>query len=111
MGELLSPDFIDHDPAGRSSDREGFKEGIKRLYNSFPDFYATVEDIVWDEEKNRAAVRWSGSGTHSGEYFGYTPTNKLIHFKGIEIVEIKNNLITQRWGEWDGTDIIRQIIE
>jgi predicted ester cyclase len=109
MDELLSVNYIDHDPAGRSSGREGFKEGIRRLYHAFPDFYASVEDIIWDEEKSFAAVRWSGKGTHTAEYFGYPPTGKLILFKGIEIIEIKNDLITQRWGEWDGLDIIDQL--
>ena len=109
MDELLTADYIDHDPGGRSSDREGFKEGIKRLYNAFPDFYASVEDITWDEEKNMAAVRWSGRGTHSAEYLGYPATGKMIRFKGIELIEIKNDLISQRWGEWDGIEILEQI--
>jgi predicted ester cyclase len=109
MDELLTPDFIDHDPGGRSQDREGFKEGIRKLYNAFPDFYAAVDDIIWDDSLSRAAVRWSGRGTHSKEYFGYPATGKTIRFKGIEIVEIRNSLITQRWGEWDGLEILEQM--
>jgi hypothetical protein len=30
-------------------------------------------------------------------------------FKGIEIVRVRDGLITERWGEWDGLDLIAQL--
>ena len=45
VDELHAPHFVDHDSAGRTSDREGFKEGIIQLYAAFPDFYAVYMNI------------------------------------------------------------------
>jgi hypothetical protein len=45
VDELHAPGFVDHDAAGRSPDREGFKAGIAALLGAFPDFEATVVPI------------------------------------------------------------------
>ncbi|MCI0404726.1 MAG: ester cyclase [candidate division Zixibacteria bacterium] len=31
------------------------------------------------------------------------------YFKGIEIITIKNGKIIERWGEWDGIDLLEQL--
>jgi len=109
VDELHSPAFVDHDSAGRPSDREGFKRGIQALYSGFPDLHCIVEDLVVDVASEKVAVRWSGKGTHKGEFFGFDPTGKKIRFKGIEIIHLHNGRITDRWGEWDGMDILAQL--
>lgn len=109
IDQLHSADFIDHDPSGRDPSNEGFKDGIKQLYQAFPDFYCVVEDLIPDPASGKVAVRWRASGTHQGELMGITPTGKRIGFKGIEIVRIKDGLITERWGEWDGIEILQQL--
>lgn len=107
--ELHAPDFIDHDPGGRSPDRTGFKQGIADLFTAFPDFHAVIEDLVVDEALQQAAVRWSGQGTHRAPYLGFPPCGRLIHFKGIEIIRIRAGLIVERWGEWDGLELGDQL--
>lgn len=109
VDELHAPGFVDHDPGGRSPDRAGFKEGIERFRASFQDLEANVEDLVVDEESGKVAVRWSASGTHTAAYLGLPPTGKRIRFKGIEIIVVKDGRITERWGEWDGFDLLEQM--
>jgi steroid delta-isomerase-like uncharacterized protein len=76
VDELHAPHFVDHDSAGRTTDREGFKEGIIRLYTAFPDFYAVIEDLVIDTATKKVAVRWVANGTHQGTFMGIPPTGK-----------------------------------
>ncbi|MGH8004143.1 MAG: ester cyclase [Limisphaerales bacterium] len=45
-------------------------------------------------------------GTHKGKYLNALPTGKRICFKGIEIITIKNGKLIERWGEWDGIDLL-----
>jgi steroid delta-isomerase-like uncharacterized protein len=106
---LHAPSFVDHDSAGRRPDNDGFKAGIRALYEAFPDFRAAVEDVVVDEARGVAAVRWTGKGTHRAPYLGAEPTGRTISFKGIEIVRIESRRIVERWGEWDGLDLLRQL--
>jgi steroid delta-isomerase-like uncharacterized protein len=109
VDQCHSPDFIDHDSAGRSSDNEGFKQGITRLYAAFPDLTAQVSELVVDTETGTVAVRWSATGTHQRAYLGAQPSGKSINFKGIEIIRIRNDRIIERWGEWDGIDLLEQL--
>jgi steroid delta-isomerase-like uncharacterized protein len=109
IDELHSPECVDRSPAGRSPDNKGFKEGLVELYEAFPDFYATTEDLVIDASGGKVAVRWSAVGTHKGEYMGVPPTGKRITFRGIEILRIKKGRIVERWGEWDGINRLEQL--
>ncbi len=109
VDELHSADFMDYGAAGRAPDREGFKQGIRGLYEAFPDFHAEIEDMIVDESTAKVAVRWKAKGTHRGVFMGIPPTGRSIRFAGIEIIHVVNGKIRERWGEWDGTSIVDQL--
>lgn len=121
---LHAPAFVDHDSGGRPPDNQGFREGIVRLLAAFPDLRAEVRDLVIEVEaaadsgscaganpgvSGTVAVRWTATGTHVGSYLGAAPTGRSIAFKGIEILRVRDGLITERWGQWDGLDLIAQL--
>jgi steroid delta-isomerase-like uncharacterized protein len=109
VDDLHAPDFVDHDSAGRPSDNEGFKQGIVRLFEAFPDFQAKVRGLVVNTDTGQVAVRWTATGTHRGEYLGAPPTGRQVTFKGIEIIRIRDERIVERWGEWDGMGLLEQL--
>lgn len=109
LDELHSDDFVDHDSAGRLPDKAGFKQGLIELYAAFPDFQAAVEDLIVDSENCKVAVRWTATGTHSGEFLGIPSSQRKIRFKGIEIIKIREGAIVERWGEWDSLDLLTQM--
>ncbi|GEM_PF-27455 len=108
IDRLHSPEFIDRSPAGRASDRAGYKAGTAECFRAFPDFRCAIEDQIVDPE-GRVAIRWTAQGTHWGAFLGHAPTGKRITFRGIEILRIENGLIVERWGEWDGLDLLDQL--
>jgi steroid delta-isomerase-like uncharacterized protein len=109
VDELHTSDFVDHDPGGRSPDNRGFKEGIVALYRAFPDLVAEVEDVLVDPVSGMVAVRWSAVGTHLRPYLGALPSQRRVSFKGIEIVRLRDGRISERWGEWDGMELLAQL--
>ena len=109
VDRLHAEDFHDHGAAGREPGRDGFRRGIEKLYEAFPDFYATTDDMVVEESSGKVAVRWTATGTHKGPFLGFEPTNRSVTFHGIEIVRIADGVIVERWGEWDGLEIIEQL--
>jgi len=111
IDSLHSNDFIDHSPAGRKDDNEGYMTGLMNFYNSFPDFFTTVEDIIIDPEKGKAAIRWTAKGTFQSSYMGFKPSGREVDFRGIEILTIKDGKVTDRWGEWDGVDLMEQLLQ
>lgn len=109
VDELHSADFVDHDAAGRAPDRDGFKQGIAELYEGFPDLHAVIEDLVVDPDLGSVAIRWQATGTHEGPFMGLPPTGNRVSFKGIEIIRIHDGRIVERWGEWDGIELLQQL--
>ncbi|MBN2550278.1 MAG: ester cyclase [Anaerolineales bacterium] len=109
LAALYAPDFIDHDPAGRTPDRAGSIAGVRDLYAAFPDFFAIIEDLIPDPASGLVAIRWSATGAHQGAFLGLPPTGRRIHFKGLEIIRIRAGQITERWGEWDALDLLEQL--
>ena len=109
VDELHAPHFVDHSSAGRAADNQGYKKGLEELFRAFPDFLAKTEDLIVDADKGKAVIRWSATGTHQENFMDVPPTGKRIAFRGIEILKIEENLITDRWGEWDGIDLMEQL--
>lgn len=109
VDELHAPEFVDRDSGGRPPDREGFKRGLRDLNAAFPDFEARIEDLLVEASKREVVVRWTATGTHRGTYLGVAPTGRTIRFKGIEILRFDGAWIVERWGEWDGVDLLAQL--
>jgi len=125
VDELHHPDFIDHDSGGRAADNAGFRAGIVALLAAFPDLVATARDVVVEPAADAGgtgagatggsgasgmvAVRWTAVGTHRGPYLGAGPTGRRLVFKGIEVIRVRDGRITERWGEWDGLELLGQL--
>ena len=107
--ELHSPDFRDRSASGRGDTRADYRHMLEAFYVAFPDFHTTIEDLVVDESRATVAIRWKARGTHRGAYLGAAPSGRVIEFAGIEIIRIENELIVERWGEWDGMSLLAQL--
>lgn len=107
---LYAPDFVDlGNPSGRPGTAAENVVGIRELYVAFPDFTTTIDDLIVDEIAGSVAIRWSATGTHRGTYFGAEPTGRQITFAGIETLRVRDGLIIERAGGWDGTSLLRQL--
>ena len=111
IDNLHAPSFVDSSPAGRPADREGYKAGVAELYSAFPDFYALIEDLVVDAPAGKVAIRWSATASHRGVFMGVLPTGRSITCRGIDILRVDDQTlrIVERWGEWDGVDLLGQL--
>jgi predicted ester cyclase len=109
VDELHAPEFVDRSSAGRPTDREGFKVGVRELYAAFPDFAADLDDLLTVASRGEVVLRWSGAGTHRGRFLGVEPTGRRIAFRGIEILRFDGAWIVERWGEWDALELLAQL--
>lgn len=109
IDELHAPDFRDRSPAGRDPGLAAYAAGVAELFAVFPDFETVTDDVVVDTATATVAIRWTAAGTHRGAFLGAAPTGRRITFRGIEIIRISGGRITERWGEWDGLDLLLQL--
>jgi predicted ester cyclase len=74
---------------------------------AFPDLQMVIEDLVVSGDK--AAARYTVSGTHLGELWGNQPTGKRFRIEQIYIVRVAAGRIVETWGVWDQYGFWRQL--
>jgi steroid delta-isomerase-like uncharacterized protein len=106
--EVLAEDFIEHNPApGQGPGREGHKQVLKVWRAAFPDLTISVDDLVADGD--RVALRWTAHATHRGELMGMPATGRRLTLTGIDILRIVDGRIVERWGEFNGAEMLQQL--
>jgi steroid delta-isomerase-like uncharacterized protein len=107
--EFLSPDFVEHEelPPGIPQGREGVKQLTAMMRNAFPDFKATIEDLI--AEGDKVVIRMSWSGTQKGQFMGVPPTGKSVSFGVIDIIRIAGGKFVEHWGQMDSMGMMQQL--
>jgi steroid delta-isomerase-like uncharacterized protein len=109
VDEFLAPDFIEREelPPGIPPGREGVKQMTIMFRSAFPDFKATIDDMI--AEGDKVVVRMTWSGTHKGEFMGIPPTGKSVSFGVIDIVRFARDKFVEHWGMMDSTSMMQQL--
>lgn len=107
--ELIAPDFIEHEelPPEIASGPEGIKQMTAMLHSAFPDFKATINDII--AEGDKVVVRMTWSGTQQGEWMGIPPTGKSVSFAVIDIIRCAGGKLVEHWGLTDSMAMLMQL--
>ena len=109
VNEIFAPDFVEHEqlPPGIPNDREGVKVLTSMLRSAFPDFKATIEDIL--AEGDKVVVRMTWSGTQKGEFMGMPATGKRMSIGVIDIIRVANGKLVEHWGQMDAMGMMQQL--
>jgi steroid delta-isomerase-like uncharacterized protein len=109
IDELVSDDFVDHDPmAGQSPSKDGVSFFVNTMRKAFPDLKATVMEpaLVDGNMEARYVVL---TGTHQGELMGVAATGRRVEFSGIDIIRIDDGKVVEHWGATDTMALMQQI--
>jgi steroid delta-isomerase-like uncharacterized protein len=109
VDELMSKDYIGHDPANPEPLRgpEGVKEFISTYRAAFPDARITVDSQL--AEGDLVATRWTGRGTHQGDFMGVAPTGKSVTVSGLTISRLEQGKIVEGFQNWDNFGMMQQL--
>jgi predicted ester cyclase len=59
---------------------------------------------------SRAAVRWTGRGTHSGEpLMGMVAKGTRLVAHGIYVLRFDGDRIAEIWNHWDNLNVLEQL--
>ena len=107
--EFIAPDFVEHEelPPGIPPGREGVKQLTAMFRSAFPDFKATIDDMI--AEGDKVVVRMTWRGTHKGEFMGIPPTGKSVSFGVIDIVRFAGDKFAEHWGLMDSMSMMQQL--
>ena len=109
VDEIFAPDFIENEqlPPGIPEGREGVKMLPTILRSAFPDFKATIDDIL--AEGDKVVIRMTWSGTQKGEFMGVPATGKHVSFGVIDIIRMANGKLVEHWGQMDSMGLMQQL--
>ena len=89
------------------TDDEGFKQTYRLFQQAFSNIHVTVDDQV--VEDNKIAARWTATGTHAGDAFGFPATNKPVKFSGVTFLYLRDGKLTDGWNFFDFTRVLQDL--
>ena len=119
LDEILSPDFVDHNPLpGAPSGPEGAKQFVAMMHTAFPDMHVSIDDIIATGDK--VVVRVTAAGTHLG-FLGQkqngmadldmpgSPTGRHASWTEIHIGRIADGKVVEHWYNVDVLGMLMQL--
>lgn len=105
--ELYAADAVEHDPFGDHSGRVAIRESMEGLLVAFPDFSATVEEII--AEGDLVAMRVTLRGTHEGAFLGADPTGRKFEVENAVFTRLDDGMVVERWVQPDTLGVLQQL--
>lgn len=103
VDKFMAADYVEHTehavPPGSRPGRDSVKQRVALYHEAFPDAKVTMHDIFG--RGDRVAYRWSGGGTHLGEWAGLSPTGLHMTTRGITILRIAGGRCVEGWASID----------
>lgn len=107
MSELLADDVVEH---GIHEELHGVDEILEFLdahFQTFPDYAGTTEAMVVQDDT--VVVRYTVTGTHTGEYRDVEPTGHQVEWTGVAIYRVDDDRIAEIWIEEDRLGLLEQL--
>jgi steroid delta-isomerase-like uncharacterized protein len=106
--EIMAPDVVLYD-SGKTltGGPEVFIERQQGQLAATPDFYMSLDDLIVEGDK--AAYRWTMTGTHTGPMRGIPPTGKKFAMKGMSVMRVAGGKIVEGWHSYDMLGLLQQL--
>jgi steroid delta-isomerase-like uncharacterized protein len=88
-------------------DTDTLKSFARMLRAAFPDWRSQVEELV--AEDDRVAERWTGHGTHKGDFQGMPATGRQVAVPGTVFYRITAGRIVEFRGQFDRMSMMEQL--
>jgi steroid delta-isomerase-like uncharacterized protein len=107
--EIVAQDHVLHDPVlpDLPSGPEGSKQVVGLYHGAFLDANITIEDQI--AEGDEVVTRWTGRGTHQGEFRGVPPSGNRVEISGMTHNRISEGKIAESWTNYDALGMMQQI--
>jgi hypothetical protein len=108
IDEMVATNFVYHSVTGEDiHGLKDYKQSMNELFNAFPDLHWTIDDLIVEGDK--AAVRYTMTGTHKGEFMGIPATNKKVTMSVIGIGRIVGGKFVEEWDRMDTLGFMQQL--
>jgi predicted ester cyclase len=108
--DARTADYVAHAPDSiqpAALDGDAWIEFLGVFLEGFPDLHLEVQDSAADDEM--VAQRILFTGTHTGPFRGLPPTNRRVHFSGLEINRMVDGKVAEHWFQLDSVTLFEQL--
>jgi len=107
LAELLDEDVVEHGIHEELHGPDAVVEYLREHFRMFPDYTGETEAVV--AEGDTVAVRYSVSGTHSGEYRDVEASGLTADWTGMAMYRVEDDRIAEVWLEEDRLGLLEQL--
>ena len=103
-------DYVAHAPdsiQAEALDSDGWVEFLGVFLQGFPDLH--LEVLASSADERMVAQRILFTGTHTGSFRGLPPTNRRVHFSGLEINRMVDGKVAEHWLHMDAVTLFEQL--
>lgn len=103
-----SPDVVYHG-TGEMADADfaTFQQFIRAVFEAFPGFSVTQEEVLSDGDKVTYINIYSG--THTGDFMGIPATGKAFSIRSIGVARVSVGKIVEEWENMDEMGLMQQL--
>jgi len=92
-------------PVALPPGRAGVIEMRRIFARAMPDFTMTIDDMIAEDDK--VLVRWTGAGTHTGDFLGIPATHRRASWTAMSISRIENGVMVEGWQNMDNMGLMQ----
>ena len=105
LGELLTPDGVDHTFGSQSPEQA--RQFFGMVQQAFPDMRVEVHEVI--AEGDLVAARVTYTGTHQGEFVGIPATGRKTTISGVDFFRMQDGRQAEHWGGPDMFSLLMQL--
>jgi len=109
MDELVSPDFVDHDPPpipGLPEGRAGLKAAFEIFWRSTPGTHEVLEQVA---EGDLVVTRIRAQGRFAEDLGPIPATGGAMDVTATAVYRVTDGQLTEHWGEADSLTMMQQL--
>jgi predicted ester cyclase len=99
--------YVWHGSDGDLVGLAAFRDLLVSFFQSFTEVRAELLDVIG--ARDRVAVRYRETATHSGNYLGIAATGVRASWEGVAIYRVENGLLAEEWSYADSASLLRQL--
>jgi len=107
LSEVLAEDVVEHGVSDELHGLEDIMAFLDTHFEIFPDYTGETEAMI--AEGDTVVVRYTVSGTHTGEYRDIEPTGHTDEWTGVGTYRIEGGEIAEIWLEEDRLGLLEQL--
>jgi steroid delta-isomerase-like uncharacterized protein len=99
---------IDADvPTPLSPGRKGLMEMRGMFDTAMPDFKMEIDHMI--AEGDMVLLAWTGSGTHTGDFFGVPATHRQARWTAMSLTRMEDGKMKEGWQTMDNMGLMQQL--